>query len=100
MIICVYFMLGLAWSFIYLAIETQTPGAILSADMQNPADIFSNLFYFSFVTITTLGYGDISPASTIAQRWVVLQSIVGQLYLTIVIARIVALYRPVDGESN
>jgi len=87
--ICVYFILGVVWTFIYVSIETHTPGAIL----QNSKEPFSQLFYFSFVTMTTLGYGDILPSSNIAKHWVVLQAITGQFYLAIIIARLVGLYK-------
>jgi len=87
--ICVYFVIGVAWAFIYLSIETKTPGAIL----QGATEPFSQLFYFSFVTMTTLGYGDILPSSNIARHWVVLQAITGQFYLAIIIARLVGLYK-------
>jgi hypothetical protein len=87
--ICAYFMLGLAWAFIYVSIETHTAGSFTLASTEP----FSQLFYFSFVTMTTLGYGDILPNSTIAKHWVVLQAITGQFYLAVIIARLVGLYK-------
>jgi hypothetical protein len=48
--------------------------------------------YFSFVTMTTLGYGDITPGNTLTGTFVYIEAIVGQLYLAIMMARLVGLY--------
>lgn len=96
--ISAYFIIGLMWGYIYYAIETLAPGSFLN-ERYADGDIFNELFYFSFVTMTTLGYGDITPQSIIAQRWVVLQSIVGQFYLAIIIARSVSLYSASKSSS-
>ena len=54
--------------------------------------------YFSFVTIATLGYGDIVPKSEVTQGMAVLQAVGGQMYLAVLVARMVSLYtRPADG---
>jgi len=90
----VYFILGLTWSHIYFSIELLSPGALLNTSIKTE-EAFSQLIEvpLSFITMTTLGYGDITPQTMIAQHWVVLQAIVGQFYLAIVIARLVALYK-------
>ena len=49
-------------------------------------------FYYSFVTMTTLGYGDIVPVSSAARGLATLQAVVGQLYLAVLVARLVGLY--------
>ncbi|WP_371372299.1 potassium channel family protein [Thalassotalea aquiviva] len=91
---CTYLVIGLVWSYIYALIDFYSPGAILSIDSNNVFEYFPQYLYFSFVTITTLGYGDISPTTNIAQNWVVFEAIVGQFYLAILIARLVGLYQP------
>ena len=48
--------------------------------------------YFSFTTLTTLGYGDITPSNTVARIWATLEAVTGTLYLTILVARLVAIY--------
>jgi voltage-gated potassium channel len=48
--------------------------------------------YFSFVTLATLGYGDIVPASDVARGLAILEAVIGQFYLTVVVARLVSLY--------
>lgn len=56
--------------------------------------------YFSFVTMTTLGYGDMLPKTTITRHWVVLQSITGQFFIAILVARLVALYSTSNRSSE
>lgn len=89
--ISVYFFIGILWALIYSLIETSYPGAIESVS-DSSAHPLSHFIYFSFVTMSTLGYGDISPHIPIAQNWVILQTIVGQFYMAVVMARIVAIY--------
>ena len=56
-------------------------------------DTTQSLFnYYSFVTLTTLGYGDIVPVARVTQAWVAVQSVVGQFYIAIVIAQLVSSY--------
>ena len=51
-----------------------------------------NPLYYSFVTLTTLGYGDISPASSMARMLAAIEAVVGQVYLTVLVARLVGLH--------
>ncbi|MHC4135911.1 MAG: potassium channel family protein [Planctomycetota bacterium] len=83
-----YFLLGILWSFVYALLLQLDPGAFRAVEGGRASD----LFYFSFVTLTTLGYGDITPASETAQTAAVLEAVVGQLYLAITIARLVGLH--------
>ena len=59
---------------------------------EDPSRHATRFLYFSFVTLTTLGYGDIAPKSDLAQMFAVAEALIGQLYLTIFVARLVALY--------
>ncbi|MEY8215052.1 MAG: ion channel, partial [Colwellia sp.] len=90
---CVYLLLGLVWCYIYALLDYYFPGSILPILETDIFNNFSRYLYFSLVTLTTLGYGDITPSTRIAQNWVVLEAIVGQFYLTILVARLVGLYR-------
>lgn len=90
--IIVYLIIGLLWAFIYLILETKTPGAILGEQNIEVENALSTLLYFSYVTMTTLGYGDISPHTELAGKWVVLEAIIGQFYIAILVARLVSLY--------
>jgi hypothetical protein len=83
-----YFLLGILWAFAYAFLLQLDPGAFGAVE----GDRASDLFYFSFVTLTTLGYGDITPASDAAQTLAILEAVVGQLYLAITLARLVGLH--------
>lgn len=67
--------------------------------MESQQNDLRHLVYFSFVTLTTLGYGDISPASFGARTLVTLEALVGQLYLVILIARLVSLEVAYSGRG-
>jgi hypothetical protein len=96
--ICVYLLIGLcfALSFNLLTEYDQTSLLLreepvvrsLSGSQAHDA----RLLYFSFVTLTTLGYGDITPRSELAQMFAVTEAITGQLYLTIFMARLIGLF--------
>jgi len=87
--IVVYLLLGLAWSFGYGLIEALHPGSF----NQPHEGVNSFSFgYFSFVTLTTLGYGDITPVSQVARSTTILEAIIGQLYLTVLVARLVGMH--------
>jgi len=56
--------------------------------------------YYSFVTLTTLGYGDIVPRSEVARGLAIMEALVGQLYLAVMVARLVSLYVAGEGKRN
>ena len=97
----VYLMLGLAFAFLFNLLEHLSPGSFtgLEALADNTA-LDLKFIYFSFVTLTTLGYGDVSPLTANAMTFASAEAIAGQLYLTILVARLVGLYivRPQDGN--
>jgi hypothetical protein len=85
-----YFLIGLFWAFIFFFIETFSPGSFRLEGP--PADMESQLIYYSFVTLTTVGYGDVTAASMIARSYSVLEAVTGQLYLTVLVAGLVGLH--------
>ena len=96
--ICAYLLLGVGWGFIFAIIEMEHPGSftaelfIPNAGPGSPIiRAFHNFIYYSFVCLTTTGYGDIAPKSDMARVMSVLESITGQMYLAILIARLVSL---------
>jgi len=89
--ICGYLMLALCWSFLYALVETSRPGSFHGLEVTEPVEA-TRFIYFSFVTLTTLGFGDAYPLTDGAQSLVTLQAVVGQFYLAILVARLVALY--------
>ena len=98
--ISVYFLIGFVWAYAYSTLETFQPGSFkIAVNMVKGIQSFS---YYSFVTLTTLGYGDITPLSGPARSLSVLEAIVGQLFLAVLIGRLVGIYvsRSTERESN
>jgi Ion channel len=87
--VAVYLLLGLLWAVAYEIVEILAPGSF-SVNARHGATL-PQLGYFSFTTLTTLGFGDILPISPAARALVVLEALVGQLFPAILIARLVAL---------
>ncbi|MEM7808438.1 MAG: potassium channel family protein [Planctomycetota bacterium] len=87
----IYLLAGVVWAIGYQAIEAITPGAFASSGASQPDDA-GTLFYFSFVTLTTLGYGDVSPVTPIARSAAIAEAVFGQLFLVLLIGRLVSLH--------
>ena len=96
--IAVYFLSGLLWAFFYETLLLFNPDAILFSNQV--LGKFSDLIYFSFVTITTLGYGDITPVSRMAKNLALLEAVWGQTYLTVLVARLVGLHLSSSGRFD
>ena len=98
--VCVYLLIGVMWAVAYSLLETLNPGSfVFSVAAGDEAQSMSfggeeSIFplYFSFVTMSTLGYGDIVPASSSARMFAVVEAIMGQIYLTVLVARLVGLH--------
>ena len=86
----VYLLMGLMWGYGYTLLEHLLPGSFT-----HPAGLselnLDAFDYFSFVTMTTLGYGDITPASDSARAMVMIQAVTGQVYLAVLVARLVGI---------
>ncbi|MEO8738779.1 MAG: potassium channel family protein [Casimicrobiaceae bacterium] len=90
--IALYLLLGLIWALMYAIVAATTVAAFAG---QLPTD--QSLFrwgYFSLVTLTTLGYGDITPVTHVARSLAALEALIGQLYPAIIIARLVSAQKP------
>jgi hypothetical protein len=90
-----YLMLGLLWSFGYSLVAGVNPDAfVITYGDTSAGHVMKgvNSMYFSFATLCTVGYGDIVPVSSVARMLAVLEAIVGMFYMTMLIARLVALY--------
>ncbi len=90
-----YLLAGLVFGFIHFIIERYIPGsyAVNGQVLMVPFQI-QEAIYFSFVTMATLGYGDIVPLSDAARSLAIVEAVIGQLYLAVMIARIVSMYVP------
>jgi hypothetical protein len=91
--ISVYLLLGLLWSALYGIIAAVDPGSFrgMEAFHLSEPGAQPDFIYFSFVTLTTLGYGDIAPVSSVAKTLAWIEAVFGQLYLAVTIARLVSL---------
>jgi len=98
--LCVYLLIGYLWGSLYGLIFLLTPGGFQLPMEWTPAqeqgigrDVPMNLMmYFSFTTLTTLGYGDVLPISGSARAAVVLEAVLGHFYLAVLVARLVGLH--------
>jgi hypothetical protein len=90
---CTYVLVGMAWANLYVVLELFRPGSFaIPADwIVGPGHVVAPLTYFSFATMTTVGYV-IHPVTLQASMLSVLEAVVGQLYLAIIIGRIVGLH--------
>ncbi len=87
--ICVYILLGLIWALLYLLIAEIVPEAFNGMPHAPWVENFAAATYFSLVTITTLGYGDISPVLPLARFLVYMEAIVGVFYMAILVASLI-----------
>lgn len=98
--LCVYLLMGYIWSTLYGLIYLLAPGSFHLPMGWTPAtekgiatDVPINLMtYFSFTTLTTLGYGDVLPIRGSARAAVILEAVLGHFYLAVLVARLVGLH--------
>jgi len=95
--ICIYILMGIIWAVFYSLVETAQPGSFaypevvrVSAQKGEPSP--PGFFYYSFVTMTTLGYGDITPRAQLARTLSWLEALAGQLFMTITLAQLVSVH--------
>ncbi len=92
--ISAYLMLGLMWTMAYWLVDQLTPGGAFSFNTNTGTRSMNGFtgFYFSFITLSTVGYGDITPVSRIARWLAAMEAMTGLLYVAVLIARLVSLY--------
>jgi hypothetical protein len=97
--LCIYLLLGVVWAMAYSVVDLFDPESFRS-NVANGTDspftrfgrgTSTHVLYFSFTTLTTLGYGDIVPVSAIARALTSIEAITGQIYLAVLVARLVGL---------
>jgi len=97
--ICIYLLLGMIWTIMYLLIAQAVPDAFNGLQQAPWYDNFSELSYYSFVTLTTLGYGDISPKLPVPKFLAYMEAVVGVLYIAILVASLIGV-RMSNRSSN
>jgi Ion channel len=98
----VYLLMAIVWGVAYLLLETLQPGGLAMDSTKHPnhtIDWFDCMFY-SFVTLTSLGYGDIVPISAGSRSLSVLEAVGGMMYVAVLIARLVGVYAATRSELN
>ena len=88
---CAYLVIGVAWGLLYTWVGMNDPQAFSGAVQTSTEPLFEQMIYYSFVTLTTLGYGDITPVSHTARTLAWLEAVFGQIYLVVLVARLVSL---------
>lgn len=92
--ICGYLMLGIIWGFLYSAVEAGSAGSfqttILQVTSNSPERLDrATLTYFSFITLSGVGYGDVTPTTPLSQKMAMIEAISGQFYFAILVTGLV-----------
>lgn len=96
--VCVLLLMGATWAFAYLTLlqfdpnALSFPEAIRASEPGSDVGWIGDALYFSFITLTSVGYGDILPVSPLARTMAWIESLMGQLYMTLLVARLVSLH--------
>ncbi|MES2345099.1 MAG: potassium channel family protein [Chlamydiota bacterium] len=94
--VCVYLMIGFFFTLLYTNIELLNSDAFFYShrvnEMSSHSAYLSEMVYFSFVTLLSIGYGDVVPLAYYAQTLSILEGVIGHFYLAILVARLVAVY--------
>jgi len=98
--LCVYLLLGIVWAFLFMLVESVHPGSFQIAEAERtavdpkhgPSASLSLFMYFSLVTLSTVGYGDVIPLTGPARGLAAFEGVMGQFYLAVLVARLVGLY--------
>lgn len=90
--VCVFLLIGVVWAFFYTLLELLVPGSFAGIAAVQETAWNSDWLYFSFVTLTTLGYGDVLPVSSVARTLAYMQAVAGQFYVAVLVAGLVSAY--------
>ena len=95
---CLYMMLAVLWAAIYTNLQLFYGDAFLFQGKLaleagiTAESLYRQMIYYSFVTLSTLGYGDITPLHLVAKNWAAMEAMIGQFFIAIIIARLVSIY--------
>ncbi len=87
--LCIYLFIGFSFAFFYLAISSVSHTPFFTGQQQSTVNDY---LFFSYTTLTTVGYGDLVPAGALGQTFAMVEALSGQIYLVIVVARLVSLW--------
>ncbi len=94
-----YLLMGLVWGLAYFLLESAAPGSLSLGPGPDEARLGASIYY-SFVTLTTLGYGDILPLTDRARSLAGVEAVVGQIYLAVLVGKLVGMYVSASGETD
>ena len=86
---CGYLLLGVAFAQLYCLVNDAVPGSFTGLNVSDEVEVHVVFTYFSFVTLTTVGYGDITPTVPAARSLALAEAVIGQFYLTVLVADLV-----------
>jgi voltage-gated potassium channel len=86
-----YILLGLIWAVVYILLLVMDPTVFSGVEVSTWQQGFPRIAYYSFVTLTTLGYGDILPTNHIAEFFVYMEAIIGVFYMAIIVSSLISL---------
>ena len=92
--VSIYLLIGIMWAGIYNIVEGISPGSFSGTSET------VDLIYFSFVTLTTVGFGDVVPLSVLGKRLAVFEAAMGSIYMAVIIAMIVGRYMVMQLEQD
>lgn len=102
--VCVYLLSGALWGIVYFLLSVASPGSFEGIVGDGWSEQLNEFTYHSFVTLTTLGYGDVTPVLPVARALCYLESVLGQMYLTVLVAALVGIHianrRPVGAREE
>jgi len=88
--VVVYLFIAIMWTYIFRVVEVLQPGSF-TITQALAEETRLTFLYYSIVTITTLGYGDITPVTDVAKSFSALEAVIGQIYLVVLVARLVGI---------
>lgn len=97
---CLYLLIGALFVPVYGLLEVTRPGAFIDISAPDTRVVWQQLIYFSYVTLTTLGYGDVMPVDWWARAAANLESVIGVLYIAILVGRLVGVYGSERGRAQ
>lgn len=89
--ISIYVLVGIFWYLLFMLLLMIDPDSFYIRNF-NPEMVSIDMIYFSFTTLTTLGYGDITPVSYTAKMWSITEAMMGVMFLAVMISRVVSLF--------
>jgi len=89
---CIYLLSGALWGIVYFLLSVVSPGSFEGIVAETWSEQLNEFTYHSFVTLTTLGYGDVTPVLPVARTFCYLEAVLGQMYLTVLVAALVGIH--------